>query len=378
MARVFPFKGLLYNKEKVDISSVVAPPYDVISKKEQDEYYKKNPYNIIRLILGKEYPDDTDENNKYTRAGKYLSLWKEQGILEEDKSECFYLYEQEWEVGRKRGLFRGLICSLKIEDYGKNIFPHERTLEKPKEDRLKLLYATDTCFCYIFLVYSDKTNFISRLNKKNLFFECKYEKGSIKLFRIEEGMEEIKRFFLRKKFIIADGHHRYETALKYKREQGKTKTLAIVSSIENGEFVILPAHRLLKKTPDTESINRYFKIKEGIYKEKKGMFGMVNKNGSFILTPRIKENNNLDVEILHNALFDGKVIEEDIDYTMDKEIAISSVSNGNYACCFLLNPTKISDVIKRAKKQEFMPGKATYFYPKPFCGFVLHSLRNEE
>ncbi len=388
MAHIFPFKGEIYNN-KVDIASCVTPPYDVISEEEQEEYYKKSPYNIIRLILGK-------GENRYKMAKETLALWRKDKIFIEDECECFYLYEQEWEILGVKGVFKGIIALLSLEDYTSGvILPHERVLPKPKSDRLQLLKACETNFSPIFLIFSDNGMIKALLKPENSpFIEFEYKKGQFtRVFRITQGLKAIQKEFQDIKLFIADGHHRYDTSLTYFKEtQGlkRKKIMVLISSIEYGDFKVLPSHRILKTSPDMERIRQYFNVEKEskdeimsilLERDGLGVFGMITKDTSFIISLKDstllnktkEELRNLDVSILHVLLFDGIEDEEEIEYTIDRDLVFERVSEG--ACGFLLRPTNISDVIKIALSGNRMPGKATYFYPKPFCGLVMHRLR---
>lgn len=388
MADVFPFRGEVYNQERVDIASVVTPPYDVISKEEQEEYYQKSPYNIIRLILGR-------EDDRYTKAKERLKDWRKNSIFIEDEKECFYLYEQEWEIFGEKGTFRGIVVSISLEDYSSGIIlPHERILPKPKNDRLKLLSSCKTNFSPVFLLCPDNEEMNSIGPENPPFIEFEYKKGLFcRLARIEKT-EGIEKAFQDKRLFIADGHHRYDTSLTYfkeTKEKERKRRMALISSIGGG-FKILPAHRVLKNPPDMGRIKQYFNIeeeeKEEIFSslsERKeiGVFGMLGRDFSFIISPKdsgllnkIKEELRvLDVSILHELLFDGIDLEEEIEYTIDRDLVFKRVEDG--ATAFLLRPTSVSDVIRIASSGNRMPGKATYFYPKPFCGLVIHPLRCE-
>jgi len=385
MALIFPFKGEVYNEKIVDIASCVTPPYDVISPLEQREYYRKSPYNLIRL-----------EKNRHKEASKTLALWRKNNIFIRDSKEYFYLYEQEWEIFKEKGVFKGLIASVSLEDYSSRIIlPHERILKKPKNDRLKLLYLCNTNFSPIFLIFSDNGGIIKNLIKlKNPpFIEFEYKKGLFcRLFRIEENIEKIQEEFRGKRLFIADGHHRYDASLTYFKETKdpeKKRVMALISSIEYGGFKILPAHRILKKAPDMERISKYFNLekiekneimKSLLKREKPGVFGMLGRDISFIISLKNsallnktnEELKNLDVSILHELLFDGKIKEGEIEYTIDMNLVFNRVKNGAYG--FLLRPTNVYDVLRIASSGNRMPGKATYFYPKPFCGLVIMSL----
>ncbi|PIV69788.1 MAG: DUF1015 domain-containing protein, partial [Euryarchaeota archaeon CG01_land_8_20_14_3_00_38_12] len=176
MVDIAPFKGITYNKKKVDVNKVVAPPYDVISKEEQEQLYRKSEYNIVRLILGKEYLDDTGENNRYTRAADFFHRWTDVKILVRSDKPSMYVYEEDYTINGKNKKMRGFIALLKLEGYetGK-VKRHEKTLSKPKEDRLKLMKTCNANFDQIFLLYSDPEKKIDEILDRNAKRKPDYE-----------------------------------------------------------------------------------------------------------------------------------------------------------------------------------------------------------
>ncbi len=391
MAKIHPFRGIFYNQEKVNISSVIAPPYDIISDAEQEAFYQADPYNIIRLILGKTYLEDTEENNRYTRAKEFKTTWEKEGILIEEETPSFYLYQQEWRLDGKEGVMLGIIASIEAEPYSaRAILPHERTLSGPKKDQLESLKKTETNFCPIFLVYSDEERKIERWLTPSgpPKIQLEYEKGLFcRLWQIKEEIEKLSAIFETKQLFIADGHHRYETALAFK---GKNRVMAMLLEKNRGGSIILSAHRLLKNSLSTERLEGFLreKVKKedivSILSERKGIgvFGMVGKDETYILT--LKDGKELDlagslkrvdVAILHNLIFDGQQEERDVAYTKDTREVFARVENGEFASGFLLRPTSFQSVMDVARDSLYMPGKATYFFPKPFSGVVMHSLK---
>ena len=164
MIELIPFRGVRYNLENIgDIADVVTPPYDVISKEQQKKYYDKSPYNIIRLELGKEFPDDNSSDNKYTRAAKDFNLWLQDGIMGQDHEPSLYIYEQCFEVNGTLYTRTGFIGLIKLQDFSEgNILPHENTLSKPKEDRLNLMRACSANFSQVFGLYDDENLDVSK------------------------------------------------------------------------------------------------------------------------------------------------------------------------------------------------------------------------
>ncbi|MDI6752085.1 MAG: DUF1015 domain-containing protein [bacterium] len=395
MAKIHPFRGIFYNQEKVNISSVIAPPYDIISETEQEAFYQADPYNIIRLILGKTYLEDTEENNRYTRAKEFKVAWEKEGILIKEDAPSFYLYQQEWNLAEKEGRMEGIIASIEAEPYSaRAILPHERTLFTPKKDQLELLRKTETNFCPIFLVYSDEARKIEKWltpsGPPKIQFE--YENRLCRLWQIKEDIEKLSAIFEEKQLFIADGHHRYETALAFAKEKGENRVMAMLLEKDRGGSIILSAHRLFKNSLSTEKLEGFLreKVKKeelpNILLERKGIgvFGMVSRNEACILT--LKDGKELDlagslkrvdVAILHNLIFNGQQEEKDVAYTKDIKEVFSRVESGEFACGFLLRPTSFQSVMDVALDSLYMPGKATYFFPKPFSGVVMHSLEKK-
>ncbi|MBM3713330.1 MAG: DUF1015 domain-containing protein [Actinobacteria bacterium] len=246
MVEILPFKGLIYNTEKItNISKVLAPPYDIISISEKDYLKKLNPYNIVNLTL----PDETDGKNKYASAKESLESWIKNDILTFDDKYCIYLFEESFtEEGRKKSFF-GFICLLKIEEYGKGkVLRHEMTLPKPKEDRLKLLKTCRTNFEFIYTVYNDDDGRVYEIlentikDKPILSTLAAYDKSlSFKLWKISEKdyISKITGILKTKTVLIADGHHRYETSRLY-RQLIQSKKSLIKNPVKTNNLDVLP------------------------------------------------------------------------------------------------------------------------------------------
>ena len=225
MAEIIPFKSIRYNQDKVFIGDVAAKPYDKISRQEQENYYKKNPYNFVRLILGRQNSSDTPDNNRYTRAAECVKQWLKENVLIQETSPAFYIYDQQFQCpGFPVMRRRALIGLGKLVPYSEKIvFPHERTLTGPKKDRRALTEATQCQFGHIFMLYKDEANNIDNAVEKSVLsdppiYEFKDETGiDHKVYRITERsvINAVQKNMADKKLLIADGHHRYETALNY-------------------------------------------------------------------------------------------------------------------------------------------------------------------
>lgn len=412
MARIVPFEAIRYSKERVqDLSLVLTPPYDVISKEEQERFYCQSPYNIIRIILGKEKEGDDLKENRYTRARGYLTRWLDEGILIRDTGPSIYAYS----VGfhhQGRYLERvGFISLLELEEFGKGmVYPHERTLSKPKEDRLELLRH---CLAHtepIFLLYEDQEKEIRRRIIDEMDGEpvVDVEYGSTQRHRLwivqnPVTIRAITDGMVGRTLYIADGHHRYEVALSFKKESSHKYIMAYMVDMEDEGLVILPAHRLVRNLSSeerrgiAERVERYFNREEmdsleallerlnqmetqhvfGMYERKRCSFLLLKDDG---LLNRMEDTHpalrRLGVTILHNLILgmgiEEKETEERIGYTTSAIEAREMVDIGDYEIAFLLNPTKVKDVRGVARSGEPMPGKATYFYPKPLSGLLIH------
>ncbi|MCK5345885.1 MAG: DUF1015 domain-containing protein, partial [Candidatus Heimdallarchaeota archaeon] len=267
MVDIKPFKGILYNKKRIpEFSEVTAPPYDVISPAEQEALYNQDDSNVIRLILGKDLKGDDEHNNRYTRAASTFNQWLQDGILSEDFVPSIYIYQQEYRLKNGNAKIRtAFITLVKLEPFENDLIrPHEKTLSKPKQDRFNLLKASRATFCQIFSLYSDPKNQINPIlndhTKATAEIEIKDGDGVIhRIWKITDHqfIGDVKEIMEDKTLYIADGHHRYETALKYQQEMKESTsgysgeelfnyTMMMLVDMNNQELTVLPVHRALK------------------------------------------------------------------------------------------------------------------------------------
>ncbi len=414
MAQIKPFKGLIYNPE-LPIEKLVAPPYDVISESERDELYELHPYNVIRLILNR-------DEDRYKSAKYYFDEWLKNGILLEKEKEGVYVYEQDFEIDGNKYTRIGVICLMKLEEFGKGkIFPHEKTFPKPKEDRFNLLKETNAQFDHIFGIYPDPEfkieNLIFNFKPQKPLFNFEFPSGSNIWHRLYEITEEdfinkIISIFNDLPVFIADGHHRYEVGLMfrdYMASLSKAKgehnyILTYLTNMESQGLVILPTHRVLlgvekgnlRKKISSELLKNYFEIyeinlvdelKELLKRTGKGCLGIYFGHGESLFL-KIKEQRlinshlpedipepvkNLDVTILHEFIFKMLEIETNkikIAYTHEFKKAIELAEERDRVA-FLLNPPLISDIKNVSLSGATMPQKSTYFYPKVLSGIVM-------
>ncbi len=421
MPEIKAFKGIRYNLEKLpDLTDVICQPYDQVTNKMERAYKNQSPYNFIRLVLTK-YSEGHNRQREYLDAKRHAETWLKEEIFKSDDKETIYPYWQEFTVNKTEYTRKGFICLVRLEELGKgNILPHEKTLSKPKADRLNLLNITKKDFEPVFLLYTDTQNHVNGLLEKHCkdkpLVEVKDNNNvTHKLWRIDKTkpIEKIAEFLKSSIFVIADGHHRYETAFNYSKELGDVdknhpanfKMIALVN-IEDPGLVILPTHRLIRNLGDfslgsfLEKMEKYFDIKKtdkdnilhDLTEMKSKAFGFYSSQTAYILrlkskkvmkellADRSKEYCDLDVAILHTLLIEDVLdinpekIEEHVRYERGAQDAMRRVDTGAFQFCFLLNPTRSEQVKKIAENKERMPQKSTDFYPKLISGLVFYDV----
>ncbi len=423
MVKIAGFRGLLYNQSKISsMTDVITPPYDVISEQEQRQYRLRSQYNIVRLILN-------TEPNPYEAAAKLFRQWQGERVLLRDGDSTIYVYQQEFKIKSKILTRTGFIAASFLEEFGEKakVHAHEFTLTKPKEGRLNLMRACAANFSPIFYLYEDEDKKVATIMKvvsRELpVIKVRDEKGvQHKLWRLPSSMaHRLITAMKEKEVFIADGHHRYEAALNYKKEREKedegkpgTHTYDYVMSMfvatDDPGLVIFPTHRLLnvpgfEQGDFLQKMSRMFELEEveGLHSMLKAMEANKDKKAFgaycdkiyyvFILKPEtdidslIKDKKplawkSLDVTILQKVIIE-KVLgisaetitnEQGFSYTRDEENAVKMVDGGKYSVALFLNATKIEQVIEVANAGERMPQKSTYFYPKLVTGLVINKL----
>jgi uncharacterized protein (DUF1015 family) len=429
MAEVNAFAGLRYNQNSESgLRDLVTPPYDIISAAGQDGYYAKNEKNVIRLEFGKAYEGDGDKENKYTRAKAALDEWMRAGTLKLDEKPAFYIYEQVFASPSDgvRKAFKGLFSAVKLEEFSKGIIlPHEETLSKAKTDRFSLMDATNCNFSPIYLLYLDggkkAVNIVDRNSSGKPALSFVSEDGITQNLWIvddEKEIGEIENAFTDKQLFIADGHHRYETALNYrdkKRAEGVTGggydyVMSFLVEMDNDGLLVFPTHRMLKNLAPAGGFSEedtVKKLSDEFYIEKidgtdiedgikpsanEKIFGFyTGKDYYYKVT--LKDNNamskylpeksgyyrNLDVSILHTMILEkffgidkeNMANQTNLYYTRSYKEAVESVRNGEYQCSFIINATKIREIKDVSLSGEKMPQKSTYFWPKLVTGIVM-------
>jgi uncharacterized protein (DUF1015 family) len=357
MAEIKPFSALRYDTgEAGPLADLVAPPYDVIGPAEREQLLSRSPYNVVHLTL----PDSDEE------AGRSLRSWRETGILATEEA-AFWALSQDY-VGPD-GVERtrtGLAVSLGIEPYETGtVLPHERTHRGPKEGRLRLLRATQTQLEPIFLLYEGQAPFAVPDRSPELEVE------GARLWRLED--DGIAEAFADRRLLIADGHHRYETALAYHEELGTPASgymLVVLVSLEDPGLTIFPTHRVFRDPPPELLAGERRDDPESALHELEGLArgraAVVVYDGSTELA--VDGAGELDVQLVDRLGQDG------LSYTADWREAVRAVDDGEAAVAVLMRPTRIEDVFEVAARGETMPQKSTYFYPKLVSGLLFHPL----
>lgn len=338
MAEVKPFRAERYDESKAGpLERLVAPPYDVISPEQRQEYLARSPYNVVHLTL----PDDEQQ------AGRDVAAWREERVLAREKEPRYWLLSQDYVgpdgVARTRS---GLVASLRAEPYETGaVLPHERTHRGPKEGRLRLLRATRTQLEPIFLLYEGDP-LPSPERAPDL------QSGGDKLWRIDEapGFESTE-------LLIADGHHRYETAVAYAQEGGSPYLMVVLVPTNQDGLTIFPTHRMAAHVNGARGapIDEPGDELPGVVLYRDGKYELLSGDG-------------LDVEIVE------QIAPEGVTYTPQRADAVATVDRGDAEAAFLLRPTRIDDVWAVARRGETLPQKSTYFYPKLTSGLLFHPL----
>ena len=435
MTDLIPFDGLVYNHENIkNLDSIITQPYDKIDEILKKEYLLKSDHNAVRLIL----PDPTiieNPDSKYINSRDTLRSWKEKNILKHLGNKSFYYLIQEFEspITKEIIIRKGFIGLLRFTDFSEKIvFPHEKTLSKPKEDRFKLTLATNTYFEQIFLLFDDDNNQILNTfdielsknpNSFKIYAKDEYNvKNTLYVLNKLDFTNKIHDMFNNKQFVIADGHHRYETGLnymKYMKERNISSNgsesyhygmMFFCPSNEKG-LIILPTHRLvhgldsfslssfINNIEKTFEVRKFSNIEDFKKAQNEGLathsFGFyskydfdnfylftLNKNPMEILSDKTEAMRDLDVTILHTLILDKELgIDEErlkqqsnINYIRDLNEGINKVKNNEEQLLFILNPTTVSQVMRVSQSGFVMPQKSTDFYPKLATGLVIYEM----
>lgn len=425
MAVIKPFRAIRYTQKAGDIKTLACPPYDIISEDERKALLDNNQYNMVRLELPK-------GEEPYAEAKTILDRWLKEDILTHDEEQGIYIYEEEFKTGVDHGEIRslkGFICRVRVEDFSNNIvLPHEETLSKAKEDRLNLMKATECNFSQIYSLYIDQEHkTLSRLENISGSTAPRYEfdDGLVihRLWVVNDALtiQAIADDFADRKLYIADGHHRYETAINYRNYchqnfihcPGAEYVMMMLVDMAHPGLVVFPTHRLIRDLDGFDCEKLIAACEEFFYCEKrtdvsdmesvlrscyesgKKSFGFYCERGNWtlltlkeisamdsILPDKSSASRRLDVSVLHSLILEkllgidkeNMANQKNLTYTRSFEEAVASVDSGDSQCAFILNPTRVEEIGAVAAAGEKMPQKSTYFYPKIITGLAMNDL----
>ena len=437
-----PFRGILYHPTHFEnLFALLAPPYDVISRQERDIYYQQHPYNVVRLIYGKDEEGDTPDDNRYTRAAQYLHTWLRQGVLRRDPQPAMYLCTEEYGLpdGTRRER-QGLIALCRLESYDRGIvLPHEETSSVPKRMLFDLRSAVEANLSQVFALYADASGKLQeiltaqRQQSARLSFRDQ-DHMLHRVWAISEplALKEIRQVMADGWALIADGHHRYETCLDYQQmmrqsmshvtgEEWFNFVMMYLTDIHDPGLTILPTHRMLRGLSPTfvKQLPTYLRdtceLKEfpyrsraeqeaqrqqlmgemrrrdpgahvfGLYTGEDTFWRLIYRGSLATRSPLTGSNGNgstLDVSLLHDLLLEKvlgiDVREDSIAFTQDDAMAVDLVARQEYQVAFLLNATRVEQIVEPAMAGKRMPRKSTYFYPKLLTGIVMHKEVGDE
>lgn len=418
-----------YTEKAGDIKELCCPPYDIIGDEGRAELLQRNPRNIVRLELPKTTADAVGEDDAYVIAAQFLRDWRGRGYLKNDEKPGIYIYEMSFDVYGARRSVKGFVSLVRLEEFAAGvILPHEETLSKPKADRLDLMKATGCNFSQVYSLYTDEDGGVcSALEKASAgAADCEFTDHDMVTHRMwcvcdEEIIASLCAKMQDKKLYIADGHHRYETALAY-RDAGNAEGIArgtadyipmMLVNMESAGLVVFPTHRVVRGLEGfnydevTEKCAQYFDITkhlnrekgeqalESAYKDGKKAFVLFSGDNNYtamvLRDPQVMEElmpggsvalRELDVSVLHTLVLErifgidkeNMANQTNLLYTRSADEAISAVDGKRANCCFLLNPTRVEEIRDVALAGEKMPQKSTYFYPKLTTGLVMNQI----
>jgi uncharacterized protein (DUF1015 family) len=428
--QIKPFKAFRFNSAVVgNAGNCVAPPYDVIGHARQQQLYEKNRYNIVRIIKGKTEPSDNSSSNQYTRAADYLKTWIEKGVLRQDLTEAIYAYIQDFESGGAQLQRLNFIALARLEEFGPDghVRPHEQILNEPIIDRLNLKRATAAKFGLPFCLYEDEQAVADKIIEKAStqdtlidFWDEQDVRHRLFAVTTPADIDVIAKMMLDKTCIIADGHHRYTTALTYAKENDNPAAgyqMIAFANIRHEGLIVLANHRLVGNLPNFNFEKLLAELKENFevvemdskremlaqmkaeHNRDKIAFGIYLGNNAFYVAvlkdkqamdSAVPEKSaawrSLDVAVLHKLILekllgiDEKKLasQSNLEYVKDAgnaiDESIAKVNGGQKQAAFFMNPVKMQQLKTVTDAGERMPQKSTYFYPKIYTGLTINKL----
>ena len=444
MATVRPFQGILYDPHRVDLARVVAPPYDVITPGDQQRYYQQDPHNVVRLIAGEVRPSDSPEDNKYTRAAGFFNAWLGQGILQREPTPCLYVYRHQFvdPISATTRTRLGILGVVELEPFGGGVLPHERTHARAKADRLSLTRAVEANLSPVFALYEDPRSamrpIIDTAMSDTPRLSITGEDGdehTVWSLCADHRFQELTEVVSASRLYIADGHHRYETALNFRNRQrlehpdaspnaAFNYVLMLLVDVRDPGLTILPTHRVLHdlegfdpatllsgltkrhrvvKRADPAALLAAMQEPTAGHRIGMALSPSPPRGGSrnHVPPPPAEEGqggglftididrtvspdpvSGLDVSVLHREILqrelglEESILEQEryVSYSRDVQVIFDRLAAGSAQAAFLLRPPAVSDVIAVALAGQVMPQKSTYFYPKPASGIVFNPL----
>jgi uncharacterized protein (DUF1015 family) len=434
MAEIRPFRGVYYNKAKTgDISNVICPPYDIISPQMDEDLHNGSPYNFIRIEYNRLQEDDSESNNRYTRSSALFREWLDKEIMLTDSTPAIYVHDQFFTLNGKEYKRRSLIVRVRLEEWEQNIIrPHEYTFKGPKKDRISLLWALNANTSSVMSMYEDKdskiSSFLEKADSGEFLIETKESGGERHNVWTITDPEEVKEFcslFNDKPLYIADGHHRYESALTYKKERNTCDqntdpdapynfVMMTIMDMDDPNLIIFPTHRLLHSMePEiTENIKGklalYFDIENfslddadlwqvidnKMSDEKSLRLAVIGLEPGFASLLTLKDwdaaiammpaersdvYKKMDVSIVDHIILEKilKIPSDDekrIAYTHERQEAVNRVLSGECQLAIITNMVKGQTIKDIADVKDRMPRKSTYFYPKLPSGLIVNHI----
>jgi uncharacterized protein (DUF1015 family) len=412
----------VYDQHRVDLARVVAPPYDVITPEDRARYYAQDPHNVVRLIAGVVHDTDHPADNKYTRAAAFFQQWLREGILRWEAGPCFYVYRQSFSdpgSGEPRAR-TGMLAVVRLEPLGQTVLAHERTHLRPRADQQSLTQAVEANLSPVFALYQHPgpalRELLDRVAREPPWFSIEVEREGHTVWRVadRDDLRRLAAALADSRLFIADGHHRYETAWKYRNRQlaahpeasrraAFNYVLMLLADADDPNLRILPTHRLVHDVPGLAGAALLARLRnrftltpassaaatlEALHERNAAhQVGVVLPGPAFFVLqiPRMSTGrplDGLDVVALHRdvigpevGLREGQLEDErHFAYTRDAAVAVEQVRSGRAQAAFLLQPPQVADVLAVAASGAVMPQKSTYFYPKPASGIVFNPL----
>lgn len=388
MPRISPFVGLLYDGSRAgSLDLVTTPPYDTISQEERRRYLDASPHNVVRLVLGEERPGDDEHANKYMRAAAYLRGWREQGVLLPTPGPSYFAYEMEFSLHSERRRVRGLICLVDLEDWGGSIVPHERTMSGPVEDRLRLMRAVRANLSCIHALHPGPcpplADHLGRICSGEPQASLTDQEGVTHRMWAFGDDGAVPALLADQPLLIADGHHRYAMALRYRDEMRAAhgpgpwdRVMMLLMDLTTEDPPVLPIHRILAIPPPPVDGVRVRDLQEVLDEidDDRLTYGAVLREGDE-LVHRVARlaGEPPTVCALHEQLLDA-VPQDALRFTHDAVEAEGVVRESLAASAFILPRTHAGRIRSVIDRGERMPQKSTFFWPKPRTGFVIRPL----